>query len=208
MHADNYQLYHFFNRGNNRQQIFFREENYIYFIAKAKRHLLPVCDILAWCLMPNHFHFLLHSTANSLQATDTAISNGIRIMLSSYTRAINNQEGRTGSLFQQNSKLKPLLTGNALSSTIAGLYNNYPLNCFNYIHHNPLKAGLVSQMEDWEYSSFQAYYFGKDDGLCNRNLAVDILGLPPTSEGLKAMTVDMPEAPSMALDDDSLTWGN
>ena len=52
-------IYHIYNQGNNRQKIFFNRENYLYFLKKVKQHILPYADILAWCLMPNHFHLLV-----------------------------------------------------------------------------------------------------------------------------------------------------
>ncbi|MBN1950845.1 MAG: transposase [Bacteroidales bacterium] len=52
-------LYHLYNQGNNRQDIFFKHENYLYFLDKMKIHILPHCDILAYCLMPNHFHIMI-----------------------------------------------------------------------------------------------------------------------------------------------------
>ncbi|MFP4555375.1 MAG: transposase [Bacteroidales bacterium] len=58
-------LYHIYNQGNNRQRIFFTRENYLFFLSKIKKHVLPYSDILAWCLMPNHFHLMVH--VNSLE---------------------------------------------------------------------------------------------------------------------------------------------
>jgi putative transposase len=52
-------IYHIYNQINNRQKIFFNRENYLYFLKKVKQHPLPYADILAWCLMPNHFHLLV-----------------------------------------------------------------------------------------------------------------------------------------------------
>jgi len=53
-------LYHVYNQGNNRQKIFFQRENYAFFIQKIRTHLLPHADVVAWCLMPNHFHLLVY----------------------------------------------------------------------------------------------------------------------------------------------------
>ena len=52
-------LYHLYNRGNNRQPIFFQKKNYDFFKQKAYKELSYQIDILAYCLMPNHFHFLI-----------------------------------------------------------------------------------------------------------------------------------------------------
>lgn len=53
-------LYHLFNQGNNREQIFYSRENYLFFLNKIQQHILPHADILAWCLMPNHFHLMIY----------------------------------------------------------------------------------------------------------------------------------------------------
>ena len=53
-------LYHIYNQGNNRQKIFFTRENYLFFLNKIKMHILPHADIVAWCLMPNHFHLMIY----------------------------------------------------------------------------------------------------------------------------------------------------
>ena len=166
-------LYHVYNRGNNRQRIFFRPGNYIYFLGKVKKYLVPRCDILAWCLMPNHFHFLIHADERT-SATRTiagdernVLSEGIRNLLSSYSQAINRQNNTTGSLFQQNTKSKPIFKDD----------NRYDLICFNYIHQNPLKASLAKKMEDWEHSSFKDYCDLGTESLCNRELAIQLLGL-------------------------------
>ena len=53
-------LYHIYNQGNNKQKIFFSRENYLYFLQKINKHIRPHVDVLAWCLMPNHFHLLVY----------------------------------------------------------------------------------------------------------------------------------------------------
>ena len=52
-------IYHIYNQGNNRQRIFFNRENYLFFLKKIREHILPFAEILAWCLMPNHFHLII-----------------------------------------------------------------------------------------------------------------------------------------------------
>jgi len=53
-------LYHIFNQGNNREKIFFSRDNYIFFLEKIKKYIIPHADIIAWCLMPNHFHLMVY----------------------------------------------------------------------------------------------------------------------------------------------------
>jgi REP element-mobilizing transposase RayT len=177
MHFEPNQIYHVYNRGNNKQKIFFNRENYLFFLRKVRKELLPHCEILAYCLMPNHFHFLIYANGNTcaphiVEEKDlglTKFSNGIKTLLSSYTRAINKQEKRKNSLFTQNTEAK------IVSSEISKL--DYSVYCMHYIHQNPRKAGLVTQSKDWEFSSFQDYAGLREGTLCNQSLARKILWL-------------------------------
>src|SRR5260221_10071635 len=128
------ELYHIYNRGNNKQKIFFNPANYLFFLRKTRTFILPHCDILAYCLMPNHFHFLINSDIRTITTKSIAgkekniLSEGIRNLLSSYTQGINKQNSTTGSLFQQNTKSKCLNAGSKL----------HDLLCSHYIHQNPI----------------------------------------------------------------------
>ena len=160
-------LYHIYNQGNNREPIFFEEKNYIYFLRKVRKHLLPHLHILAYCLMPNHFHFLAFTKTHfDYQKYAT----GLRVLLSSYTKAINKQEKRSGSLFRQNTKFKNISDANE-----EYFYGQY---CLHYIHQNPLRAGLVSKIEEWRFSSYPDYIKIRNGSICNKELAVEILRLP------------------------------
>lgn len=167
------QLYHIYNRGNNHQPVFFTGANYLFFLQKIRIFILPHCEILSFCLMPNHFHLLVHTDervaeTKRIGATErNTLSEGIRNMLQTYTKAINKQNHTTGSLFQQNTKAKCLDDGSI----------NYGLTCFHYIHQNPMKAKLVVKMEDWDYSSFKDFTGLRNGTLCNRELAFTLLGL-------------------------------
>jgi len=53
------QYYHFYNRGNNRQVVFMERENYVYFLKGIKRYLRGRVEVIAYCLMPTHYHILV-----------------------------------------------------------------------------------------------------------------------------------------------------
>ena len=109
-------LYHIYNRGNNKQRIFFNDNNYLYFLKKVRKEMVPHCDVLAYCLMPNHFHFLVQlksylaqafkqrdikesisqSGSIKVQTERHPLSSAIGILLSSYSQAVNRQNGTTG----------------------------------------------------------------------------------------------------------------
>lgn len=52
-------FYHIFNRGINSCETFSEDENYIFFLSKLKKYIVPYFEIYGYCLMPNHFHLLL-----------------------------------------------------------------------------------------------------------------------------------------------------
>lgn len=97
-------MYHIYNQGNNRQLIFFNRDNYLILLLKKMDVLKSYCDIFAYCLKPNHFHWLLkvkeYNTDNSNSgdvnpenpAKNHPLVRKITTLLSSYTQAINNQE--------------------------------------------------------------------------------------------------------------------
>jgi putative transposase len=174
------EIYHVYNRGNNHQRIFFSDADYLYFLKKVRAEWWPVCEILAWCLMPNHFHFMLMATTAS--STEIPCYGGrpmqmlarkIGLTLSSYAQYINRQKNSSGSLFQQKTKAKCLSDQPIYQTAAAGPTINtssYFINCMHYIHQNPLQAGLVDKMENWVYSSFVDYTSLRKGNLCNKNL--------------------------------------
>lgn len=177
-------LYHIYNQENNRVKIFYSRGNYLYFLEKIKKHFTPFADILAWCLMPNHFHLLVYiydtktasdqqtetrknfNSTNSEPSASIGLNQSIGVMLRSYTRAINLQQNRSGSLFREATKAICL---NANTQLAKSWYQNrqatiinhvesekqYPNICYNYILFNPVKDGLVKHAEDWEFSSYR-----------------------------------------------------
>jgi len=131
--------YHLYNRGNNRQAIFFERENYLYFLRQFRQHLVEqTLDVIAYCLMPNHYHFLVCLREDTL-------SEKMGVLSLSYTKAINKRLNRCGSLFQ------------GPFQAIHVDQEAYLLNLSRYIHLNPVKAGLVEKPEEWEFSSYPEY---------------------------------------------------
>jgi len=169
-------IYHIYNQGNNRQPIFTQRADYLIFLSILKKLFPGVCSTLAWCLMPNHFHFMVHTDERcSIKIKQGGlyidpITNGIRKLLSGYTRVFNNLYNRSGSLFRQKTKAKSL---SAIEIKLGSSHciQDYYVNCFHYIHQNPLVAKLVTRMEDWEFSSFQDYAGFRNGTLCDKDLA-------------------------------------
>ncbi len=194
-------LYHIYNQGNNRQKIFFNRENYLYFLQKMNTYILPYGDILAWCLMPNHFHWMVYvreveteverfagsgtRLGASQRRTESQLrtfNDSIGIFLMSYTKAINKQQKRSGKLFREATKAecvncleldKPSFIGNKIIKP----ERQYPQILFEYIHQNPVKAGLAKKITDWEFSSARDYYAGRRGQLINKEIAKEYIDI-------------------------------
>jgi REP element-mobilizing transposase RayT len=156
------QIYHVFNQGNNRQRIFQTESDYETFLNYVRKFLLSNTDLICYCLMPNHFHFLVHTNEYSSVLVkqggliiDT-LTNGMRKLLSGYARVFNSKYERSGSLFRQKTKAK-WITGLVRKEKRVYTAEEYCTNCFQYIHANPVAAGLVTHPSDWKWSSYNFY---------------------------------------------------
>ncbi len=178
-------FYHVYTQGNNRRKVFFSRRNYKFFYEKIRKHVYPYCDILAYCLMPNHFHILIMANNETVKTKKIGkhkiekniLSESVRVMLSSYSQAINKQEGFSGSLFRQNIKFKKLGNDNYWGVSKRYYNHNDVYTCLSYIHQNPVKAHLVKRMEDWEFSSFRDYASLREDHMINKELAYEVANL-------------------------------
>jgi putative transposase len=176
-------LYHVFNQGNYQQPIFFSDADYLHFLNQARKNILPVADVLCYCLMPNHFHFLIQPNSKGAEQIKVGgifmpgAINAFRLLQSGYTSYINNKQNKKGSLFRQKCKFKILVQPGLTTKESDRVY---PLTCFHYIHQNPMKAGLVIKMEDWNFSSFRDYAGLRNGSFTNKDLAKQLLEINPT----------------------------
>jgi putative transposase len=146
--------YHIYNRGNNKGLIFFEEANYHYFLEKFEMYVVPHCEVFAYCLMPNHFHLFLKTNDKR------CFERGLRNFFISYVKSINKRYQRVGSLFQGRYKAKEITS------------SGYFTNIVTYIHRNPVEAGLVTQPEDYHFSSYHFYLY-PTDGLLTKNPVIE-----------------------------------
>jgi REP element-mobilizing transposase RayT len=131
------EYYHIYNRGAGRNSIFFTPANYEYCLRLVKRCLTQYAvTIIAYCLMPNHYHFLLR------QDSDLLLSKFIGVLFNAYAQAVNKQQARSGSLFEGRFRHKHIER------------EEYLIHLCRYIHLNPVKAQLVQRPEDWPYSNY------------------------------------------------------
>lgn len=169
-------FYHIYNRGNNKQAIFFEEKNFDYFLTQFNKYLSPFVDVYAYCLMPNHFHFLIKIKVKEQEAVHASevfntsdvvlqqtskvfetsevlprgskklspLEKAFKDFFISYKKNINKAYNRTGSLFQAKFKKKEITADGYFTSLI------------QYIHANPVKAGLSKTYVSYKYSSYKA----------------------------------------------------
>jgi REP element-mobilizing transposase RayT len=134
--------HHLYNRGANQETIFFEEGDYNYFLKRLvlykKKYSIK---ILAYCLIPNHFHLFAKQTENN-----KTIGMFVGSLLNSYTKFINTKYRRSGVLFQGPTKSK-LINDEA-----------YFVWLIKYILLNPSSAKLVRNVSDWKYSSYKEFF--------------------------------------------------
>lgn len=140
------QYYHIYNRGVNRELIFRNPDNYLFLLQRVKEYSsrFEIANI-AYCLMPNHYHFLLRQ--DGIQPVGVFVQR----TFNSYTKAFNKAFQRTGTLFEGPFK------------SVSVNKDNYLIHLCRYIHRNPLDAGLVSDLADWPYSNYLEWV-GKRSG--------------------------------------------
>lgn len=132
-------IYHIILRGINRQTIFEDKDDYTKFLSTLVRYQkVSGYVIYAYCLMGNHIHLLLKEGKESL-------SIAIRRIGASFVYWYNWKYERYGHLFQDRYK----------SETVEN--DQYLLTVLRYIHQNPLKAGLVTNVADCKWSSYGEY---------------------------------------------------
>lgn len=161
------QYYHFYNRGNNRQAIFFERDNYLFFLRRLKKYICEDLDILCYCLMPTHYHIL----ARVKTKTDN-VSRSMQKFGISYTKAINTRFDRVGSLFQGQFKGKPVQD------------DCYLRHLCVYIHANPVKDRLVLIPEQWEFSNYLEWMNQRAGTLVNRDFISEYFGTPNQYQAL------------------------
>lgn len=154
--------YHIYNRGNNKEKIFYRSSDYDLFLAKYRQYIVPYANTYAYCLLPNHFHFLI-KTREEVPTSKSVIPNQLRKLFISHTIRINREYRRTGSLFTKNYQRIEIENDEYLHILV------------NYIHKNPIKHSVSENFESYPYSSFKEF-IGTSDSFVSRNEVFDWFG--------------------------------
>lgn len=154
--------YHIYNRGNNKEKIFNEDENYRYFMQLFMNYIIPISDLYTYCLLPNHFHFLLRikreeeltnfsEKINKYRQKNIPwrfISQKFSNFFNSYAKSFNLVYNRYGSLFQER------------FGRIEVDSDEYYSELIYYIHFNPQKHGFVKDFREYPYSSYSEILSG------------------------------------------------
>jgi REP element-mobilizing transposase RayT len=136
-------FYHIMSRGNERQDIFRCDDDRKMFLDLigdfSERFEI---DMFTYVLMDNHFHLLLRTRQANLPKA-------MQWLGTTYTRKFNNRHDRSGHLFQ--GRYKSILVEN----------DQYLLHLSCYIHRNPIRAGIISRLADYPWSSYPSYGYAR-----------------------------------------------
>ena len=176
--------YHIYNRANGSEKLFLSDYNYSFFMQRYSQFIQPIAQTYCYCLMPNHFHFLIKIKTEKelckalgenligfknlsglsdekVQNLSDVISNQFSRLFNSYTKAFNKQRGRKGSLFSRPFKRRKIHS------------NIHLLKLVCYIHQNPVEAHLCAKPEHWKFSSYHAMISVKPT-LLERNTIISL----------------------------------
>ncbi len=177
LQEDNY--YHIYNRANGSEKIFVDKDNYRYFMEKYKQHVSPIADTYAYCLMPNHFHFLVKiksekevrvALASAQRQNVPGFKNLGRFSAEGRLRAPSNYDtwplekilskqlsnffnAYTKAFNKQQNRMGSLFIKNFKRKKIEDM--TYMKNLIEYIHNNPLEAKMVKLLKEFEHSSYR-----------------------------------------------------
>ena len=143
--------FHIYNRGNHKKDIFLEEDDYLRYLERLRKSKDKYnISVICYCLMPNHIHLLVR------QDSEAPISRFMSSLHTSYSMYFNLKYDRVGHLFQGRFKQKEVDK------------DEYFLLVTSYIHLNPLKNGLVENLEDYQWSSYPDYIGLREGTLCDK----------------------------------------
>lgn len=159
-------FYHLYNHANGTENLCKTKENYRFFLQQYGLFTQEVLDSYAYCLMPNHFHFLVkvkseeslasfwmkkfpNKTLQGHKPLEELVARQLAHFFNSYTQSFNKMFDRKGSLFMPRFKRKRIESDLYLTRVV------------HYIHANPVHHGFVKEIHDWPYSSYHAFLSSK-----------------------------------------------
>jgi putative transposase len=149
-------FFHIYNRGNNGENIFIQERNYLYFMELWWKHTHQIAETWAYCLLRNHFHAVVfikneedltgfQNLSGSGSSKNKEPSQCFSNFFNAYARGVNIATQRTGALFERPFKRIPVENGVYLARLVV------------YVHQNPQKHQFEDDFRSWNYSSYHEH---------------------------------------------------
>ncbi len=177
-------VYHLYDHAVHKNNIFVDADNYRYFLSRYIHYLSGVVDTMAYCLMPNHFHFVIRVKTRdqiltlpmeilvmwkiSANSTDYDIQRRVgrqfANLFNAYAQALNKQQSRKGALF--NAVFSRKLIDNKI----------YFQNVICYVHHNAVHHGFCEYFGEWFYSSYKTLVLNDLPVFLKRDLVLNSFG--------------------------------
>ena len=181
LNPDNY--YHIYNRANGKDKLFLSERNRHHFLNTYSLYLSDFVETHTYCLIPNHFHFLvrvrseshilkkakpnydkyLKKNNNSETIICDLLSEAFRRFFIAYSKAFNKEQNRHGNLFER--PFKRILIDN----------DDYFTQLIYYIHSNPENHKIINSFKNYKWSSYHSFLSEKSTRL-QRNSVLDWFG--------------------------------
>ncbi len=173
--------YHAYNRGANKADIFRNDKDYVFLLKQVQDHLSEFdVSVIAYCLMSNHYHFLLRQNGQA------RISDFMQAVFGVYSMSFNSAHKHSGTLFE--GPFRAILVDK----------NEYLLHLCRYIHRNPMKAGMVVTPDQWHYSNYLEFIQKRNGVLVDRDFVRRNFGTPEAYEDF-VMNYAPPEKTQKAL---------
>lgn len=182
-------IYHVMLRGINQQQIMEDKEDKEKLLAILKEcKLISGYKLYAYCLMGNHLHLII-------KVEEEPLDKIFKRICGRYVYWYNAKYRRVGHLFQDRFKSEPIED------------ERYLLSVLRYIHQNPVKAGLVSNVGEYLYSSYNCYLEPKNNSLVDVDFVLEIIGREQLIEFHREMSddtfLDITESPFRLTDEEA-----
>jgi putative transposase len=151
--------YHIYNRGAHRSSMFRKSLHYQKCVELLQKYSVRYrVTLIAYCLMPNHYHLMVR------QEKSGSISRFLQTTFNAYVQYFNTMEKHSGTLLQGAAKSKRITSDAHL------------LRCLAYIHTNPVRASLVRNATEWQYSNYSPWVDDLDASFASRQLRASLIG--------------------------------
>jgi len=175
--------YHLYNRGANRTSIFLDDDDYQSFLTRLTKYTaLHGTQIVAYCLMPNHFHLL------ALQCTEASSGLAVQLTCNGYAQHFNRRHQHSGTLFQ--GRFQRILVDS----------DEYLRLLCRYIHLNPVKDGFALRPELWPYSNYAEWIGVRHTSVVDRAWIDSLFGSPSAYRDFVAAWPQRQQMPSPLRD--------